>query len=115
MSDDSQGSAAAKTAWYAIRCGLEGTQPSITLDTQTAAEAVGYTAGIALTWMRNWHRLALASGVTPEEITAIEANAELAALADSYVLQGIDEKMARLLLKDAPGGTEQEAPGTAAS
>jgi len=115
MTDDDQSRAAALTAWYMMKLGLDGTTPEINPDHRTVLEAAGFAAGQALTWMRNWRRLALACDLTDEKLAEIDAAEPLVALADTYIRQYINDQIAALLQPvglgvPAPAEPAQRAP-----
>ena len=115
MTDEDRKRDAAMTVQYAMKCNLEGTQPKIRLDTETAEYAVGFASGVALTWMRNWHRLALLFSLTPEAVAAINANPEINAAIEKFARQHIENATAQMLLSGiwAPE-PDTEAQDTAA-
>jgi len=88
------------TVLHAMKCGLDGSQPNLTLPGGSAAYTVGFASAVALTWIRAWHRLVLALGVTDEQITAIEADPDLAARADVLVANYIDHQIAESLTNE---------------
>lgn len=94
MTDDVRG--AALTVWTAVQRGLEDPGPDITLDAETAADPVAQAARLALLWMRKWHRLALAAGVTAETVQEIDGKAELVAVAEDSVRKYVAGQIAAL-------------------
>jgi len=94
MTDDIRDTAL--TVWTAVAAGLEDSGPAITLDPETAADPVAHAGRLALLWIRKWHRLALAAGVTPEQVAEIDAKAELVAVAEEAVRAYVDNQVADL-------------------
>ena len=95
--------------WRAIEQGIEDPEPGITLDTEAAADPVAHAARLALLWIRKWHRLALAAGVTADVVQEIDGKAELVAVAEKAVREYVDNKIAALLPADAAEAGPQHA------
>ena len=94
--------------WRAIEQGIEDPEPGVTLDAETAADPVAHGGRLALHWLRKWHRLALAAGVTPEQLAEIDAKTELVAVAEDSVRRYVESQVSGLLAAGA-----QERPAAA--
>jgi len=97
---DHLANAAQAASWDAIRSWSGGVPPDLTLDSQTLALALSHAAGVAYKWLSLWHRLALAAGVTPEQVAEIDATPDLTAAADESARKHIDAQLASLRLDD---------------
>lgn len=102
---------------HMLRAGLGRKAPRITLDPEAAEFTIGYAAGQMLAWMRSWHRLVIALDVPPERIAEIEADPELAAVADVRIAEYVDKTIAAVIIAsiDEPPRSEPGTPSAPAA